>query len=279
MTIKIVTDSTADLPANVIKKLKITVVPCYINIGNHSYLDGEEITRQEFYKKLPTYKSHPTTSAPGIDAFVKVYRKLLNEGAEGIISIHVSQSLSNVANVARLAAEAINIQKVKIVDPGQLTLGTGLLVHSAAKMASDGSGLSAIIKMVEEKTKRTYSFAILNTLEFLRRSGRVSQLAAGLGSLLDIKPMLIMHAGDMKLEKIRTTKGALDRLIKSVERIGHLEEIALVYTQTLQKARDLQKTASHLFPKQVEIWAEEVTPVIGAHVGPGAVGIVCIAAE
>jgi DegV family protein with EDD domain len=133
--------------------------------------------------------------------------------------------------------------------------------------------------MVEDKARRTYSFAILNTLEFLRRSGRVSRLAAGLGSLLDIKPMIKMHLGEMALEKIRTRNGALLRLIGLVNDLGPLEQIALVHTHALEKARDLQKIASHLFPQTTEIWAEEVTPVIGAHVGPGAVGIVCIASE
>jgi len=276
MTIKIVTDSTADLPEAIVEKFMITVIPCYINIDNQSYLDGKDITRKEFYEKLPTFNNHPTTSAPGIDSFIKIYQKLLNEGAEGVVSIHISQSLSNVTNVAKLAAEAVDEKKVRVIDGGQITLGTGLLVHAAAQAAIDGADLPAIIKLLNQKAKHTHSYAILNTMEFLRRSGRVSWLAAGLGSLLDIKPMLIMHAGKVKVEKIRTSNGALYRLIKLVEKLGPLEKIALVHTNALQKARDLQKKANHLFPNKIAIWAEEVTPVIGAHVGPGALGIVCI---
>lgn len=277
MSIKIVTDSTADLPAKIIKKLNIHVIPVYINIGNKSFLDGVEITRSEFYQNLPGYSSQPTTSASGTGAFVQLYRKLLEKGADGILSFHISKNLSNVANVAQLAAQEFDVGKVRVVDPGQLTLGTGLLAHAAAQMAAAGARMKEIEQEVMKEPARTYTFAILDTLEFLRRSGRVSGLAAGLGSLLDIKPMLKMHFGEMALEKIRTRNGALKRLVTLAEGLGSLEQLALVHTHAVEKAHELKKMIAHLIPAKSPVWIEEVTPVIGAHVGPGAVWIVCMA--
>jgi DegV family protein with EDD domain len=279
MSIQIVTDSAADLPQEVAAKHGITVVPLYINVGGKSYLDGVDLSREAFYTRLPSFKSFPTTSAPGSEAFRRVYEKLAAEGATDILSIHISASLSATFNIAQAAAQTTKAAAVIPFDGGQLTLGTGLLALAASKAAAAGQAMDDIVALLKEKTARTYSFAALDTLEFLRRSGRVSHLAYGLGSLLSIKPLLKMHTGEIGMERVRTRRRAVERLIELVSDLGPLEELSIVHTNAPQRAEALKQRAQSLFPKDKVPLFSSVTPVIGAHVGPGAVGLVCIARE
>jgi len=274
MTVRIVTDSTCDLPQDLIQKWGISVVPLYINLDRNSYLDGVELSRQEFYEKLPALKTPATTSVPGIGAFVKVYESLVAEGASSIVSIHVSSKLSNVANVAKLAAQAFNPVPIIVVDGGQLSLGTGLLVLEAAQAAARGCDASEITAIVKEKTTRTYAYAVLDTLEYLRRSGRVSLLTSSLGSLLKIKPMLTMHDGEIGQDKVRTWKGAMDRLLELAKSLGSLEQLALVHTHAAGRVAELREQIINIFPDEKINLIEEVTPIIGVHLGPGAVGFI-----
>ena len=272
MSIRIVTDSTADLPDQLVAEHGITVVPLYINVAGRSYLDGVELSRQEFYEMLPKHKSPPTTSAPGPEAFRQKYEGLAAEGATEILSIHISASLSATFNIAQAAAQTTKGVSVTALDSGQLTLGTGLLVLEAARAAAAGRTMAEIIALLKEKAARTHTFAALDTLEFLRRSGRVSHLTYGLGSLLRIKPLLKMHAGEMGMERVRTRRRAVERLIELVSGLGPLEELAIVHTHAPERAEALRQQAQHLFPQDRVPFFSSVTPVIGAHVGPGAVG-------
>ena len=278
MTIRIVTDSTCDLPLDIVKEHAITVVPLYINIGSKSYLDGVDITRQEFYSALPDYDPFPRTAVPGPGMFSEVYNELVGEGATHILSIHISPSLSAVENSARLGAELIKGAQVTVIDSGQLSLGLGFIVQSAAQAAADGRSVSEVISLVNELRTRAYVFAVLNTTEFLRRSGRVSGLANSLGTMLQIKPILKMHNGKSELEKIRTSRMANKRLIELVQEVSPIERLALVHTNNQEGARALWQQTRHLFPDMPDPMDANVTPVIGAHIGPGAVGFACVAA-
>ena len=173
MTIKIVTDSTSDLPADVIEELGISVVPMFINIGDKGFLDGIEITRKEFYSNLPNYEIHPTTGTPGINAFTQVFSSLAEKGATEILTIHISESLSATVQVARTAAEQFTQIPVIVRDGGQLSLGTGFQVETAAKMAQEGKSMDEIIAALDDLGARTFVTAALDTLEYLRRSGRL----------------------------------------------------------------------------------------------------------
>jgi DegV family protein with EDD domain len=279
MTIKIVTDSTCDLPPNVIEKYDITVVPAYINFSDGSYLDGVDITRKEFYEKLPNYETPPTTSAPAIGTFAKAYQKLLANGASHIISIHISSALSGIYNVAVLAAESMENLVVKTFDPGNLSLGTGLVVEAAAKMAEAGKSIEEILSKLKEIAERTYTFAALDTLKFLQRSGRISRLKAGFGSLLQIKPILRMNAGKVSMDAARTSKGAFNHLLATLKSLGPLESIALVHTNAPERAEQLREQAKSIIDKVIDAYSMEVTPVIGSHIGPGAVGFVIVTAS
>lgn len=278
MTVRIVTDSTCDLPSETVEEHGISVVPLFIHIGSESYLDGVDLTRQEFYTRLPDYGAFPQTAVPGPEQFRTVYSRLADEGATEILSIHISPSLSAVVNSARIAADSFQAARVTVLDSGQLSLGLGFMTLTAAQAAVSGKGLPEIISMVESQIKRSYVFAALETTEFLRRSGRVSGFQNGLGMLLQIRPLLKMHDGAATSERIRTSRKAIARLIELVREISPLERLGLVHTNDADAAQALWQQTRHHFPDIHDPVSVNVTPVIGAHIGPGAVGFACLAA-
>lgn len=271
MTIKIVTDSTCDLPENVIKDLGITVVPLFINIFDKGYLDGVEITRQDFYTNLPSYKVHPTTGIPGLNAFTRAYETLASKGAAEILSIHISESLSGTVGVAHAAAREIDPAKVTVRDSGQLSLGTGFQVETAARMARAGHSIEEILAALDELMPRTFVTAGLQTLDYLRRSGRMNRFVAGLGSLLQLKPILTMQNGQPGSERVRTSSKAEARIIEMLKEYMPIERFALLHTNAPDEANAFLSKIKHLLPDN-EIYSMDITPVIGVHIGPGAVG-------
>ena len=278
MPVRIVTDSTCDLPPELVAEHKIAVVPLYINFGNQSYRDGLDLTRDQFYARLPGSHPSPTTSAPGTAVFVELYQRLITEGATGIVSIHIGSSLSNVFNVAQMAAPSITAVPLRVIDGGQITLGTGFLVVHAARLAASGASPDEIVAAVKSMAERTHSFAALDTLEYLRRGGRVSPVMFSVGTLLKMKPLLKMHAGKVVTDRARTSGGAIDRLIQLALQLGPLEGVALVHAATPQRLELLRQQVQAKLPGVPIRMVGEVAPVIGAHVGPGAVGLVCMRA-
>lgn len=273
--IGIATDSTCDLPEAIIRELGIEVVPLYINYGSHGFLDGVDITRQEFYERLPRSIPLPTTGTPGTEAFRKAYEKLSQAGASEVLSIHISSSLSATVDVARTAAAETHSPSVTVMDSGQLSLGTGFMVEAAARAAQNGYTLQEIQNIVVEIGRRTHVFAALDTLEFLRRSGRMHGIVAGIGSLLQIKPLLKMHQGSPTSERVRTSEKAIERVIELLGELQPFERVALVHTHAADKARDLYERVQTMLPEG-EVLSVDITPVIGTHIGPGAVGIACV---
>jgi DegV family protein with EDD domain len=278
MSIRIVTDSTCDLPEAAVAEYGITVVPLYINIGDQGYLDGVELSRQEFYARLPDYDPPPTTATPGPEQFRQVYETLAAEGATEILSIHISESLSATVGMARLSAQATKAAPVTVFDSGSLSLGTGFLVLAAAKAATEGRSIDEIVPLLEEQGSRTHVFAALDTLEFLRRSGRMNRAMAAVGSWLQMKPLLRMHDGNPTAERVRTSEAAVKRLVSLLSDLVPLEQVALVHTHALDRAADLLDRVRHLLP-QGEILSVDITPVFGVHLGPGAIGFACVTAR
>lgn len=271
MTIAIVTDSTCDLPAKIIEDLGITVVPVFINIGDRGYLDGIDITRRDFYINLPNYKTHPTTGTPGMDAFLKAYHDLHRKGFTEILSIHISGSLSAVAEVARSAVGEFTQIPVTVRDSGQLSLGTGFQVEAAARMAAEGRTMREILHALNDLLSRTFVAARLDTLEYLRRSGRMNSLIAGIGSMLQLKPILTMKNGQAGSERVRTTVRAEGRLIHMLREHLPVERFALLHTHAYEEAERFCAKVNHLISIE-NVLSVDVTPVLGVHLGPGAVG-------
>jgi len=278
MPIKIVSDSTCDLPADVIRDLDITVLPMYINIGDKGYRDGVDISRTEFYTQLPDYEKHPTTATPSIDSFKQIWTKLADDGATEILSIHISESLSATVNVARKAAEEFTRIPVTVRDSRQLSMGTGFQVEIAAQMAMEGKAIDEIQDVLDDIMPRTFVTAGLDTLEFLKRSGRMNVFLANIGSLLQLKPILTMVRGNPGSEKVRTTKKAFQKLVHMLKNNLPIERFALVHTNAAEKAEEFKQQIMDILPKG-KIFSMDITPVIGAHIGPGAVGFAIISKE
>lgn len=275
MKIRIVTDSTCDLPEEVVSRYKISVVPLHINHGDKSFLDGIELSREEFYTRLPDYKTAPTTSTPSPETFRLKFEQLANEGAQSILSIHISESLSSTINSARMAAEQFKRIPVTVLDSTQLSLGLGLIVEKAAQMAELGHKMEEILISLQGLMKRTYVFASLKTLEYLRRSGRMHFALARLGEILQIKPLLHMNQGKPTAHRARTQSRATERLMDWLREYAPYEKLAVVHAGVQAEAEAMREHVREFLPDG-EIPVVQITPVLGSHLGIGALGFACI---
>jgi DegV family protein with EDD domain len=278
MTVRIVTDSTCDLPAEIIARYGIHVVPLYINVGKRGFLDGIDLTHQEFYQLLPGFTEHPTTAVPSIERFRAAYNTLADEDASEVLSIHISIALSAVVDMAHLAAQDTTSVPVTVLDSQQLSLGTGFLVETAGKMAAVGSTAAEILVALKSQIQRSHVFAALDTLEYLKRSGRMNKYLVGLATRLQIKPILTMYNGKPGTERVRTRERAMKRLVEMLAAIGPLERLAIVHTNAPDRVAELRSLAAPLLPPG-DILTADITPVIGTHIGPGAVGFAVVGAQ
>ena len=274
--IRIVTDSTCDLPDDIIEQYNITVVPAYVNIGDQSLTDGVQLTRADFYSNLPSYSSHPTTAAPAPGEFAKAYERVGSEGATEIISVHISAELSGFFNSARLGAQATE-HNITLVDSRSVTMGLGLLVLRAAQAAEAGKSKDDIVAMLNDLIPRTFVYAAADTLEFLRRSGRVGFAQAGLGSLLRIKPILVVTEGKAtSFDRVRTSKKIAPKLTDLLAKHGELEALAIIHAAAPERAEGLKVLVENRFPSGSQELVTQIGPAIGAHIGPGTIGVAFI---
>jgi DegV family protein with EDD domain len=271
MPIILVTDSNCDLPPALIERYNIRVVASLLNLGGQSYRDGVDMSRAEFYARLPTLRPLPTTAAPASGVFEALYREC---GDADILSIHIASSLSGFYNAARLGAEASGA-RVTLIDSGQLSMGFGWQVLAAAEAIAAGKTLAEVVAEVQAIQQRIKVFAVLDTLENLRHSGRANAVVTMVGTLLHIKPMIELTGGQVKLVARQRTRGkAVDTLIVTVNALGPLDRLAVLHACNPTEAEALaQRLApqSHTPPLLMEIAA-----VIGTHLGPGAMGVAAV---
>ena len=274
MPIAIVTDSTCDLSPETAAQHQIHVVPNILVIDGQSLEDGRDISRQEFYERLPHMKTVPTTASASAGTFQTLYERLFKQGIKQIISLHAPSSLSGIFNAARLAAQSFD-SKVEVVDSGQVSLGLGFQAIAAAEAAAKGLSLETIFTEIEAIRQRVHVVAMLDTLEYVRRSGRVSWARARLGSLLEIKPFVEMREGKvLNLGEARTRHKSVDRLIQMLQNLGPLERLAILHTNAEKDAQQLLqqlKIEINAIPMLVN-----VTTVLGTHVGPNGLGFVAV---
>jgi DegV family protein with EDD domain len=278
LTIRIVTDSASDLPTAMLAEFGITVVPLYVNFGTHGCRDGVDLSRQEFYANLPTYSPPPTTGVPSPEVFIQIYERLAAEGTTEILSLHISESLSSMVEVARVAAQRTGAIPVTVLDSGQLSMGQGFLAATAARAAAAGQSMQEILALLEDQAARTHTAAALDTLEFLRRSGRMSGVVARVGTLLQLKPILKMYSGHPTVERVRTRRVSIERLVGMIEQHAPLEQVAFLHANVPERAEELRQRVQPFLPAG-EIPVEIITPVIGAHIGPGVVGFSLVQAR
>jgi len=276
MKIGIVTDSTSDIPAYLVEEHNIQVVPTILVLDGKEYADGIGITREEFYTRLPSLQAPPTTAAPSIGDFTTPYETLFSQGCGHIISIHSASQLTTIVNVARQAAKEFP-DKVACVDSGSLSMGLGFQVIAAAEEAE--FGLKPALEAIASTRKRLQVSAALDTMEYLRRSGRVPVAVAALGGLLSIKPMIELVDGEVRaIGAVRTTSQADERILKFLLERGELERLAILHTNAEPRARKLLNEMMSRSRQSVprDILFVNVTAVIGTHLGPNGLGFAAV---
>jgi len=276
MKIGIVTDSTSDLPAYLVEEHHIQIVPTILVLEGKQYLDGINISREEFYNRLPILRTPPTTAAPSIGDFATPYETLLAQGCDHIISIHAASQLTTIVNVAHEAAKEFP-NKVTCVDSGSLSLGLGFQVLAAAEESE--TDLRSALDAIASTRKRLQVSAALDTMEYLKRSGRVPGAVAALGGLLSIKPMIELADGEVKaIGAVRTTKQADERILNFLLDLGDMERLAVLHTnaepRTRQLLNELMNRARKSIPR--DILFVNVTAVIGTHLGPNGLGFAAV---
>jgi DegV family protein with EDD domain len=276
MKIAIVSDSTCDIPGALVERYAIQVVPNLVVIDGKSLRDGIDITRQEFYNRMPHMTSHPTTATESSGVYQKLYERLLNQGAQAVISIHAASNLSGIFNAAQLAAREFG-ERVRVLDSESLTMGVGFQVLAAASASEGGASLDEILQIVANVRRRVSVVAMLDTLEYVRRSGRVSWARARLGNLLQIKPFVEVRGGQVySLGEARTRSKGIERLKERLLAIGRLEQLAILHTNAEGDALQFLKQIDHGLTETPLI--VNVTTVIGVHVGPNGLGFTAIPA-
>ncbi len=274
MQIAIVTDSTCDIPYNIAQQYQIHVVPNILVIDGESIVDDEQFSRYDFYVQLPTMKTVPTTSTASSGTYHTLYKKLFDQGADHIISVHASRHLSGIVNSASAGAQAFT-NRIHVIDSETVSLGLGFQVLAAAEDVIAGLSLDSILAHLEEIRPRARVFALLDTLEYVRRSGRVSWVRAGIGSLLNIKLLVEVKGGLVhRLAEIRTRSKGIAHLLAILHDLGPLERLAILHTNAESEARQILENNAPQLPTAPLL--VNVTTIIGTHVGPNGLGIAAV---
>ena len=270
--IKVVTDSASDVPSELAQRLDITVLPCYVIFGSEVYRDGVDLTPREFYDKLATSPILPTTSQPPLGLFVETYQNLLRE-SEGIVSIHIASTLSGVFNAARVAADALSTASIEVIDSQQLSMGGGWQVIVAAQAAQEGRTLAEVVSLVQDIRPRARAAVMLNNLEHVRRSGRISQVTALMGTALRVKPLLQIRTGEVTaIATVRTRGKARQRLVELVAAQGAFKELCVVHADAADTAQEVVERLSTAYPRD-RLLICQAGAAVTTHLGLGAVGI------
>ncbi|MFI7587093.1 DegV family protein [Spongisporangium articulatum] len=276
--IAVVTDSTAYLPDKAADDLHITVVPLQVIFDGRSYAEGVEISSERVARALKA-DLRVTTSRPSAQAFVDTYEQLRREGASAVVSVHMSGDMSGTVDAARTAArelEATGLQ-VEVVDSRSLGMGMGFGVLDAARAAAAGASPEEVASAARRRSLHSSIYMYVDTLEYLRRGGRIGAAQALLGSALTIKPLLHLVDGRLEaLDRVRTTARALDRLVEVAAQDAreHPAELAVHHLDAPDRAEEVAARLREAVPGVGEIAVSEVGAVVGAHVGPGTVGVV-----
>jgi len=270
MTVKIVTDSSADLPAPIVQELGITVVPLYVRFGEKVYRDRVDISENDFYQRLQHDPVHPNTIQPTPEDFTEVYQKLSGE-ADGIISIHISSKLSGTCNSALQGKELLERKcPIEVIDSQVTTMGLGLLSIVAAETANAGRALPEVMAEVKQAIPDIHFLALFDTLKYLLLGGRIGKAKALVGSILNVKPMLTMKDGEViPAGQVRTRSKGIERLVDFVKNATNIDDLAIVYNTTPDEAQTLAEHVSSIFTKKKVVLAR-IGPMLGVHMGPGA---------
>ena len=269
MPVKVVTDSVADIPAQIVQELGITVIPVLVRFGEETYRDGIDMTTDQFYERLVKSEVMPTTSVPSLDMFARTYARLAEETDE-ILVIMLSAKLSGLYNAALQSAQLVEGNcRIMVIDSGCAVMAQGFVVIKAARAAREGASLDEILEIVRQNLPRVEIHAAFDTLEFLKRGGRIGRAQAFMGSVLKINPVITLKDGVVEpAGRARSRSKAIDLLYEFAAGYSHIEELAVEGAACPEDVDCLVERLSAIFPKE-RIIRSRTTPVIGAHTGPG----------
>ncbi len=279
--VKKVTDSAADIPPDVAEELGITVVPLMVHMGGKSYRDGVDISGEAFYRELEATRSVTTTSLPSLASFEETYRRITGEGHE-IVSVHMSSKMSGTYNTALMASTADGVadDSIAVVDTRTISMAEGWVAIRAAEAAREGKSLDEIEALAQSVASQAHIFGLLDTLEYVVKSGRVGRLPGTVGAMLNVKPILTTRANGEAaiLERLRTRHKALERIVELTAALGPLDGLAVMHAADEEGAAQLLEMLQPLNPPQPVI-VGHIGAVLGTHVGPRGVGVCCVARE
>jgi DegV family protein with EDD domain len=270
MTVRVVTDSTSDIPSALVEELGIKVVPAIVRFGNHEFRSGVNLTSEEFYLKLATSGVHPHTSQPSPEDFAKVFRELELD-CEGIVSINISAKLSGTFNSANQGKLLVSGKcPIEVIDSYFNSIGLGLIVIQAAKLAKAGASLPQVIETVKLDIKKIRMLGIFDTMKYLVRSGRVSLIRASAARILNVKPMLTFRDGEVTQEGlVRSYDKGINKIVDFVRSQDKIIDLAIAHSMVKERATELKSRLGKLFPIGDNILITELGPALGVHGGPG----------
>jgi DegV family protein with EDD domain len=271
MTIKIVTDSTADISPDLAKNLGIEVVPGYVRFGNDTYRDGVDISKSGFYEKLADSPFHPVTSEATPKDFAEIYSQCANE-AEGIVSVHVSSKISRMYDSARKGKKMVKAKgTIEVIDSHFASIGLGLIVLSAARLANTGVGIEDVVSETKKAIGQIVTLGFFNTMKYIARGGRASKHVVELASIFRIKPLLTFKDGEIIVKGlVRTSSQGIKTLYKFVRITPGIRDLSIAYSTDYDSAIALKQQLSSVFPEH-RIGVEQIGAALGAHCGPGAI--------
>jgi DegV family protein with EDD domain len=265
----VVTDSTSDVPDEWRKSHDIEVVPLKVMFGEESFRDGVDMNNEEFFARLASSTKLPTTSAPSPGDFAELYARLAKDH-DGCISIHIARSLSATAEAARVGAQSVEGFRVNVVDSETVSMPMAFLCRVAAECAT----LEEATAAVEKRTSKSRVLALLDTLRYVEMGGRVNRATAMIGTLLDLKPLLLMQDGEIKsLDRVRTRSRAIPRMVEFFEKDLPVEHVGVVHAQAPEEAEQIAADLRRSHP-DLEVPVGQIGCVLGTHVGPKALGLV-----
>ncbi len=278
-----VTDTTSDIPAEEAAKYEMGIVPANIIFGGKSFRDGVDISRSELYRRMATERLLPTTSSPSVGAFEEMFESMLTRGFQKILSVHPASNLSGIFNAANVASSHFP-DRVKVLESGTVSMGTGFQILAAAEAARQGATLEAACNLVAETRKRVHLVALLESLTNLAHSGRVPMVLAGIGNFLQIKLLISIMEGTVnRVAQVRTHSRGVAVLLEQVRSWGPIEGLAIAHANARNVADALVPQITQSIQGvnrmlQEKVFMIEISPAVGIHTGPGAVGVIAVSA-
>ncbi len=275
MSVTIITDSTCDLPADVVERLGVTVVPLTIQLGTKQLRDGIDVTKENFFARLKRVPAPPMSFPISQSRFEQVFAEHTKQPNSEVVAILLSSKLSETwQNATRAAAPLLGRHKIIVIDSQTISVGLGMLITAAGEAAAQGASLDDVVKLVRGMIPKIYIGFFVETLDYLARGGRIGKAQSILGTMLSIKPLLILEEGEIvALEKVRTRAKAIEKLVEFITEFAHIERLVILHSTTPDDVKLLIEQVDLMMPG-LKITVDNYGPVAATHVGPDALGVV-----